>query len=278
MSSRRSFIKQVSIIAGATALVFKTGKPVGAVPGPNSTLDDTDYPVINTTNNLENITVREVRDPSVQLSTVGNTLITYLNDSIGDAVGWEYLGKSDNLSDINIDVSGNILYSTDAIPASLAEQFYEIDYRGRNYPFDKPAGMTYTLKDQIDRYKTDLTITYEVNGNTETVQVNIPNVVAKQIFGWDPDEPIPWEEYSAYDRVNNPVEFETAMNNLYQILEANGLEADILKNRNTGLPPLPDPNPWYTTKQLLEDLAEDPMSIDDLYPTVISLQMTDYGK
>lgn len=275
--SRRDFMKYVGAGVGTLALVTGAGKVANAVPGPSSTLlNAEDYPVVTTTDDLEDITVREVRDHAVDNSYVGLPVIAYMNDATGASTGWELIGTSENISSLIPGSTGNMLY-TDVLPPALAEQFYTMDYRGR-HDFDLPAGMTHTIEDQIDRYKTDLTVTYEVNGSTETVSVNIPNVVAKQVFGWDPGEAIPFYSVYGLDPLTQPDEFEDAMTTLYQVLADEGLEDSIMKNRNTGLPPLPDPNPWFETRQLLMDLGEDPMTIDDLYPTGMLLEMTDYGK
>jgi len=277
--SRRDFLKYFGGAAGAIGLASLPGKVLKAVPGPSSVANESDNPIVTTSNSLEDLTVREVRDHAIYASHAGLPVVAYMNDDNGGAEGWDVLAYSENLDSNPPSISGNLLGTSEAIPESLAEQFYTMDYRGRNPDnFDKPTGMTHTIEDQIDRYKTDLTITYDVNGSQENVVVNIPNVVAKQIFGWDPDQPIPWDEYLAYDRVNNPAEFEEAMTNMYQVLSAEGLEDAIMKNRNTPLPPLADPNPWYETRQLLMDLGEDPMTMDDLYPTLVVLEMTDYSK
>lgn len=273
--NRRDFVKYSGGLLALAGLSTKAGKLAANVPGPSSVVDDqTDYPIINTTNNLENITVREVRDHSISTSYVGLPIVADFNDDVGGAMGWDLLDSS--IPQLNPVVSGSNLY-TDSVPSDLAEQFYTLDYRGRHDPA-KPAGMTHTIEDQIDRYKTDLTITYVENGDTKTETINIPNIAAKQIFGWDLEQPLEWDEFLSYSKANQPVEFEAAMDNLYQVLSDQGLEDSIIQNRNTPLPPLADPNPWYARRDKLIDLSEDPMSIDDLYPTGVTLQMTDYSK
>lgn len=278
--SRRDFLKSLGGAAALGYLATRPGKVMGAIPGPSSpSLNEADYPVVTTTDNLEDITVRNVRDPRTYNTFVGLTLLGYMNDDTGAADGWDFIGSSENISSLSPGVGGNAIYTVDTLPESLAEEFFTIDYRGRNPPdYANPAGMTHTIEDQIDRYKTDLTVTYNDNGVTKTETVNVPNIVAKMIFGWDLEDPLEYVPTTFYNRNDNPTEMAAAYENLNQILTEEGLEDSIMKNRNTPLPPLPDPNPWYETRQLLIDLGVDPLVQDDLYPESIKLEMTDYTK
>ena len=68
------------------------------------------------------------------------------------------------------------------------------------------------------------------------------------------------------------------MTNLYELLAAARLEDEIIRNRNTPPPPLPDTNPWLATCELIMNLGNDPMPQDDLYSIDVELQMYNFDK
>ncbi len=279
--SRRDFLKKTGFLGGALTLGGATSVLGQTKSGNSDALDDL---LLEVNNNSANWGHRTLRDHRVAWSYAGVPISAHLHDAdnnVGDD-DWSVELYSDNLADLGPDSSANIIGTTNSVPEERAEQPYTMTYLAP----DEPAGhhgVFRTVNEEIDRYMTEFTVTYQANGNQEVMTFLAPNSVTKHIFGWDPEQPIPWKNnpYGA-DRVNNPVEFENFFNNLYEILSDPdyAVQNSRLTNRNTPSP-CPDPNPWYGDAAVLEALAADPMTIDDLYPEGIVVNMTDfksYGK
>jgi|GEM_PF-3604686 len=270
MTSRRDFLKKAGIL---TAAGLAASTPSLAQKNSDA-LDDL---LLEINNDPSTWTHRTLRDHYVDWSYAGLPISISLNDAGNNTNDddWSVELYSDNMADLSPQTSGNVM-GANAVPEELAEQPYTMTYLAPDTPAGH-SGVFRTVDEEIDRYMTKFTITYEANGNTETLPFFAPNSVTKKIFGWDPNQPIPWEEFFSYDRANQPVEFENAFNNLYEILTdpAYAVQNSRITNRNTPSP-CPDPNPWYGSAAVLEALAEDPMTIDDLYPTLIAVEMTDF--
>lgn len=221
---------------------------------------------------------RILRDPYVDGTIVGANYVVALNDSEGNANGWEVVSNSENMQDLNLDVSAGLIYSPEPIPLNLAETEHSLEYRARNEPYDTPAGIQGNLQEEFDRYAAKFTINYMINGNPESLEFFAPNSVTKKILGWSPEEPIPFWDLYSLSAISNPNELESAFTNLNDILNNpdNYVMRTRLRNRNTPSP-CPDPNPWEAEELLLSGLSIDPLQQDDLYPTQIAVEMTDFG-
>lgn len=271
MNDRREFIKKLTLTGTGLALGPKILK--GA-----SNYNAIDDAVITVSDDQSQVGHKKLHDHLTSFSQAGLPLSVSLHDSDNSAgqEDWRLVGYSDNLVPYEPFQTGNLLITNQLMPSDIAEQPYTMLYM-RPDSEGSASGVFREVNDEVDRYLNKFTITYMVNGNQESLEFFAPNSVTKKVFGWDPEQPIPWEELYSLTAISNPSELEDAFGNLNDILTNpdNYVQRSRLRNRNTPSP-CPDPNPWGAEELLLSALSIDPLQQDELYPTQIAVEMTDF--
>lgn len=268
IQNRRDFIKLAGLATGGLVSVMNA-KP---------TLTETDSAIITTTDDSAQYTTREVRNHAVQSSYVGTPLSTTLNDAQGSTSGWELMGYSENIEHLNLLGSGSIIGSLAPPTEDDVGKEYTLMYRA----FDnssEDSGIVGIVDEEIDRYKTQFTIDYMANGQPTTVDFKAPNSVTKYLMGWNPNDPIAFLDEQQLDPIATTQLFVDYFARFQEFLTQSQylLGRSRVVNRNTTVP-VPDPNPVYGTLALLEAISEgDVLNHDELYPTLITLNMTDFS-
>ncbi len=241
-----------------------------------------DNVLLNIRNDDSQVNVRKIRDHYVENAYVGLPLTSLLNSSDATTTNWELVKSSDNLASVPPVSSGQYIFSSGNIPESLAYEDFWVEYRLKD---SDSSGSIGKIEDEFDRYKTKFTIDYMYDDNgTMTpgfVEFKAPNSVTKYLMGWNPNDPISYRQYTTLDPIADPQEFVNFFANLENTinnLPANALARSKIINRNTPYP-LNDPdNPFEATLALLSGISHgDVLVQDDLYPTQINLEMTNYG-
>lgn len=264
--NRRDFLKTTG---GLAVLASTVGK------GNTQTLDDA---VITSTNDPQQYTSREVRDHTVDPSYVGIPLGATVHDAIGSTTGWELLGASENIEHLQPGGSGNIYGTFSPATEQDAYKEYWLKYRALDSG-SQSSGITRIVDDEIDRYKTVFSIDYiENNGNVQTVEIIAPNSVTKYLMGWNSEDPIQYVPFQSINPVLQQQEFVDYFARLQEMVTNPdyNLKVSRIVNRNTPSP-VPDPNPAYAKIALLDAISQgDVLNHDELYPTLIVLDMTDF--
>ncbi len=272
--NRREFIEKLGLSVAGTALI--TNK---LTANSYTTIDDA---IIKTSNNPEDYTTREVRDHNVDRSYAGAKLKTTLNDNNASSLGWELLGYSSNLDNLDVVISGNILGSRNNTVLEDAGKQYQLIYRALDEG-SQNSGIVRVVDEEIDRYKTEFTIDYidNTSGTPQQYQVTFeaPNSVTKMLMGWNPDDPIVYNEETQLSPASTTDLFLQYFNNLQNLLhnEENAMGLSRIVNRNTPVP-VGDPNPVYGKLSLIDAISQgDVTQQDDLYPGLVTLNMVNFG-
>ncbi len=276
-NSMKAYTKLMALIAlfiAAAAAVTK-GQNKASL---ETMLNATD-PVTITVDTSQNVQgVRKIRDHWVNFTYKNVPLSISLSDAqnLSGIEHWSTVDYSDNLDSLGYEHTGNLIFTNNLVPDSLAETDYSITYRA-NDTANAPHGVVRTVSDEFDRYWTEMKVTYMSNGQQFELEFMAPNSVVKQVFDWDPSQPIPFYPSFGLDAITQPSDFEDAMETLKDIIDNDPELSSRLTNRNTPAP-CPDPNPWYADAQLLSALGVDPLVQDELYPQLINVYMVDFSK
>ena len=246
----------------------------------NMVLDANDEAQIGVDSNLNNSTVRLVRDSHVPSSEAGNYLNAVFSDSIPSALNWQLLAVSDNIVPLNPALYDNI-FGTDPAPVELSGEIYSALYRGLDGP-GAASGTTRNLDEQVDRYRTLITIDYMYDDNgtmtPDSFQFYAPHDVVKHLMEWE--EPMPYFPNGVtLDPLHNQfVPFFTHLQELLQSPQlGNDLKDDLSRLINRMTPsPCPDPNPAYDDLALLDGISQGDVTVhDNMYPTLVAIDQQD---
>jgi len=232
--NRAEFLKAVGALSAfAGAKLTFARNPPGAI-------DDV---VINRTDDPAQYTVPEVRDHAVQDSYANIPLSITLNDAQGSPYDWNLIKVSDNLSDLNVMLIGSIIGSTIFPTDADVGKEYELRYQKVD-PANPDTGINRIVKDEIDKYWTKFIINYTADGQPDFVSFNSPNSVTKYLMGWNPEDPINFQEIQTIAPDIQQQAFVDYFANLQELLTnpeyAMGLSRVV--NRNTPVP-VPDRTP-----------------------------------
>jgi hypothetical protein len=246
------------------------------------TIDDS---VLSFTDDDTQVTTNKLRDHLVDGSGVGMYISASPNSNPASTTVWElgdYDPKLDELGGIVL--MAGIIGSYNKIPPTLngqptEGQEYWIEYRLKD---SDSTGTIGRIDEEFDRYRTKFIIDYMFDDDGTMTPASLdfyaPNSVVKYLMGWDENSPMTWNPAQTINPANNNfVPFFQRVTDLLNNPDYE-LKRSRLVNRNTPYPYTDPLNPFEVTLAQLDAIAQgDVHEQDELYPTLVTLNMENYG-
>ena len=165
-----------------------------------------------------NQTTGQILRPAVNFIYKNGPLSVDLNGDQNQTSGyWDIVDASDNLSGMDMDISGNILYSNNNFPDSLADEPIKIRYMLRDAP-NAHHGVVDKLDRHLDRYIITGLINYTdtATGQPESIEFELPNHLFKYFDGIDTTAQTPFKNVSY--GLNQPQKLDSVLNNIHDVM------------------------------------------------------------
>lgn len=213
-------------------------------------------------------TTKTPETPFVDFTYQGIPLTIYLNDEQGSSQDGDWSLINSSVPELDLGLASNILYSDNPITVSHAGQDYNFAVRV-NSETNGPNGALQKFTDEFDHYRSDITLTYVMNGETYTSTFRSPNSATDHVF--DFGEPFPFHASYGLDNVSNPVEFENAIVNLGNLFDSETDLMDVKVDQRNA-----NDSEWSTAELLYQTLVQNLGTTVDPYPVGIVTEMIDY--